>query len=313
MKKILSFILLLISMVGLASCGDKVTVSSIALDGSTEYTYESKEAFEADLSNLSITVLYSDETSKNVSLEASMISAADLALLAVPGTYEITINYEGCTAKCEITIVDNRYSVAVVYPDGTPVSSGVSVQWCTGNICLLPVFVNSNGVAYNACDDANYYIHIEGIPAGYTYDPNAYTANADNKNITIKLISLGNLSGEGSISSPYVASTSAYVVRHTAIGASDIKYYAFTAVEAGSYTVRSICQDELALNTVDPYIGFMGTELNPANANIDGNTDAMNFSHTFTAEANTTYYFMIMITSATKAEEADCTFVIEKN
>jgi hypothetical protein len=244
-----------------------------------------------------------------------MFSAEDLAKLDVANTYNLAINYENCSTNVEITIIGDRYSVTVVYLNGDPVTNGVSVQWCTGELCLLPVFVNSKGVAYNACNDANYFIHIEGIPLGYTYDPNAYTSNASNKHITINLISITDLNDsvtDGSLSKPHNITDGAYTDRFTALSTSGMKYYAFTAAESKEYTIRSINQDKLALNTVDPYIGFMGTELDMANIDVSGN-DAVgiNFNHTFTAQANTTYYFVIMISSADNAAKADCTFVIE--
>ena len=255
---------------------------------------------------------YSDKTTKVVNLSSSMLSEADLSRLSEPGTHELTISYEDCSTKITVIILDNRYSVTVVYPDGTPVTGGVSVQWCTGNICLLPVVVNANGVAYNDCDDDEYYVHIEGIPTGYTYDPNAYTTNAANKNITIKLIQLSTYTGTGTAVDPIVVSNSAYIVNYTALSTSGVKYYSFTAPESKEYTIRSICQDKLAINEVDPYIGFLGTANDMANADVSGNNPLVkNFSHTFTAIAGTTYYFVIMISAATNSTNADCTIVIE--
>ena len=311
MKKLFALILTFVSFLGLVSCGAP-KVTSLALNGESSYTYASKQEFEQNIGEISFTATYSDSTTKEVVLSLDMISAEDLAKLDVAQTYDLTISYDGATTTVEVTIVGERYSVTVVYPNGDPVTSGVSVQWCTGDLCLLPVYVNSKGVAYNACDDANYYIHIEGVPQGYSYDPNAYTSNASNKHITIELIENGTISGEGTEASPYVVNEGAHVVNFNALSLNGMKYFAFTATESKEYSIRSICQDKLAINEVNPYVGFMGTEINMAKIDTTGNDErVMNFNHTFTATANTTYYFVIMIEEASNASNADCTFVIE--
>ena len=66
--------------------------------------------------------------------------------------------------------------------DSSPVTSGVTVQWCEGDMCYVPQAVNQDGVAYIELEDGEYYIHLNNVPAGYTYDPNAYTTDANNKN-----------------------------------------------------------------------------------------------------------------------------------
>jgi hypothetical protein len=48
------------------------------------------------------------------------------------------------------------------------------------------------------------------------------------------------------------------------------------------------------MSVVDPYIGFVGTDINGA-PDTTGNDikDSVNFSRSFEAEANTTYYFIM--------------------
>ena len=194
--------------------------------------------------------------------------------------------------------VDDRYSVKVVYPDNTPVTSGVTVQWCEGEMCFLPQSVNNDGVAYIELEDGEYYIHLNNVPSGYTYNPNAYTTSADNKNITIPLYALSTITGEGTKVTPYVVTTGTYNVSFDAAKITGAKYFSFTPTEAGTYTIESFCMDKLALSVIDPYIGFSGTDINSA-PDTTGNDikDTVNFSRSFEAEANTTYYFIIMISS----------------
>ena len=195
----------------------------------------------------------------------------------------------------------NAYVVKVVYPNGTPVSGGISVQWCTNSTCMLPVYINESGVARNSIPDDNYFIHIDGIPAGYTYDPNAYTATKTSKTVEIKLISLINLTGDGSVDLPYVTSVGAFTVTYLKGGATEVMYFSFTPTESRTYSLKSLAVDKLATNNIDPYIGFLGTVTNFSAADYSGNSnEVLNFNHTFNAEANVTYYFAVMVTSATR-------------
>ena len=201
------------------------------------------------------------------------------------------------TEKTE-TPVDDRYSVKVVYPDNTPVTSGVTVQWCVGDMCFLPQAVNANGVAYIELEDGDYYIHLNNVPTGYTYNPNAYTTSATNKNITIPLYALSSVTGEGTKAAPYVVTTGTYNVQFEQASTKGMKYFSFTTTEAGTYSIESFCMDKLALSLVDPYIGFVGTDINNS-PDVSGNDikDTVNFTRSFEAEANTTYYFIVMVSS----------------
>ena len=196
------------------------------------------------------------------------------------------------------TPVDDRYSVKVVYPDNSPVTSGVTVQWCVGDMCFLPQAVNENGVAYIELEDGDYYIHLNNVPTGFTYNPNAYTTSVDNKNITIPLLAVSSLTGEGTKAAPFVVTTGTYNVQFNQTSTKGMKYFSFTTTEAGTYTIESFCMDKLALSLVDPYVGFVGTEINNS-PDVSGNDikDSVNFSRSFEAEANTTYYFIIMVSS----------------
>ncbi len=212
------------------------------------------------------------------------------------------------------TPVDDRYSVKVVYPDNTPVTKGVTVQWCIGDTCFLPQAVNNEGIAYIELEDGEYYIHLNNVPAGYTYNPNAYVTTADNKHVEIVLYSLATTTGEGTKDSPLVVSLGAYNIEYQAAKTAGMKYYSFTPTEAGTYTVESICMDKLALTVIDPAIGDLGTNINGA-PNQEGTNikDSVNFKLTFEAEANTTYYFVIMISSVSNNKfPCSIEFVISK-
>ena len=191
-----------------------------------------------------------------------------------------------------LNIITNNYVVKVLYPDNTPVTSKVSVQWCTGDNCFLPVTVNNQGLAEIELENGDYYIHIEGIPSGYTYDPNAHTTSANNKYIEIKLLTLSSLAtGDGTSENPYVLPLGTTNVVFEQGGVSGAKYFSFTPTVSGKYTIKSIAMDKLAMNKIDPYMGFLGQSLDMSNADISGNVaENINFIYEFEAEAGEVYY-----------------------
>lgn len=304
MKKIISLFIVLVCILSLTACKNKVETIKIVEDSVPEVINVNQ--VENAISAIKLEVTKSKGEVEIINVSKSMISDEDYQKLSSVGCYNIAINYEGFKASLTLFIDDpNAYSVKVVYPNGEPVTSGVSVQWCTGDICLLPVAVNSAGMAYNELEDEkNYYIHIDGIPAGYTYDPNAYTTNKDNKKVEISLISLNEKTGEGTLTNPYVVSVDAASVTIDEVGLTGVKYFSFTPSEAGTYSIKSLAVDKLALNAIDPYIGFLGSSITDIiQADVSGNFDSkvnINFNHTFTAEAGVTYLFAVFVTSATK-------------
>ena len=306
MKKIISIFIVLVCMLSLTACKNKIETIKIVED-SVPAVINVNEV-ESVINSIKLEVTNSKGEVEIVNLSKSMISEEDYKKLSAVGNYTITINYEDFKANLTLTIDDpNAYSVKVVYPNGKPVTSGVSVQWCTGDICLLPVAVNGAGIAYNKLEDTkNYYIHIDGIPGGYTYDPNAYTTDKDNKKVEIKLIPLNALTGEGTKANPYIVSVGASSITINALRLDCVQYFSFTPSEAGTYSIKSLAVDKLALNAIDPYIGYLGAnETDIMKSDFTGNLDKnnkelLNFNHTFTAEANVTYVFAVMVTSAQK-------------
>lgn len=327
-RKLFTFIFILLSIFGLASCNGgqneiKVTTTSISI----VETSIPQGVFTVDvmdkLSSIEVLVTKSDGSTEVVSLSTSMIPSADQAKLITAGTHTISVKYLGKETTFTITIVEPEaakeyFTVKVVYPDGTPVNGGVHVQWCTGNICELPVVVNEEGIATLEREEGDYYIHIEHIPAGYTYDPNAYTTNTENKNVVITLLPLSTFqTGNGTVDTPYVVTTSTYKVTFEAKGFGKAQYFSFTPTVSGTYSIKSIAMDKLAINTVDPYITFLGTTTSLDGRDVTSNLDSkvnINFTHEFEAVANQTYYFALHVSSATSFDNgASFEFIIFQN
>lgn len=302
MKKIISLVIVVVCMLSLTACKNKIETIKIVED-SVPAVININDVDSA-IASIKLEVTKSKGEVEIINLEKSMISEEDYKKLSNAGYYTITINYEEFITNLTLTIEDpNAYSVKVVYPNGEPVTGGVSVQWCTATSCLPTKEVNAAGVAYNKLDDSKkYFIHIEDIPAGYTYDPNAYTTDKDNKKVEIKLVTLNETTGEGTLDNPYVVSVGGANVNIESASLAGVKYFAFTPSEAGTYSIKSLAVDKFAMNAIDPYIGFLGdVETDITKADVKGNVAAnINFNHTFTAEANVTYLFIVFVTSATK-------------
>lgn len=309
-KKLLTFLFILFATFSLASCGKleqpKVTVSSIAVVESTIPASVLTTEVNDKLDDIQITIIKSDNSTETVNLSTSMIPSADLAKLEAAGTHTITVKHQGKETTFTIVVtepvVEKQYFTAkVLYPDGTPVTSGVTVQWCDAKGCN-DAQVNDQGIATLEKEEGEYDVHLLSVPAGYTHDPHFYTSNTQNKNVEIKLVALSTLTGEGTTANPYIVSTSAYQVTFTVEENDDLKYFSFTPTEAGNYNVKAYVSDT---QFVDPYLGFLGLDINNSNPDVTGNVEGGKyFDYTITnAEAGKTYYFAIMLEDAIKSTQ----------
>lgn len=210
---------------------------------------------------------------------------------------EHTHNFVDGKCECgEVEEVKDVYSVKVLMPDGNPAPTTVKVQWCTDKNCFPTKNINENGVCENDLKDDKYYVHLEHLPEGYTYNPNAYVATAENKKLEITLSKLSTFTdGNGTEENPYALTNGIYSLTIEAEGTDGLQYFAFTTTEAGEYTIESLAVDKNAINVIDPYLGFLGEVNDTTNLDPNGNiTNVANFKYKFTAEANKTYYFVVM-------------------
>lgn len=317
-KKIFSLIIVFLLSLTLVACGscnkeddDQVNddnnqvdenVSSIEIDKTTIPSVILKEEIDSVLGNIKVIVTKNNSEISTISLSKSMLATESQAKLYEIGTHLFKVTYCGQETSLSLNITTNNYLVRVLYPNNTPVTDKVKVQWCTDANCYTPVKVNNQGYADSALEDDLYYIHIDRIPEGYTYDPNIYTATADSKYVEIKLIELYTFKkGTGSQDDPYEMESKTYNVSFETEGNAGMKYFSFTATETGTYNLKSLATDKFALNPTDPYLGFLGTSDNLRDMDISGNIKGVvNFDYTFEAEAGVTYKFIIIVSSATK-------------
>ena len=112
--------------------------------------------------------------------------------------------------------------------------------------------------------------------------------------------------GEGTDASPYVVTIGACNVTFEAEKTAGGKYFSFTPKESGTYNIRSMAMNALAIKLIDPYIMFLGKEIDLNNGDISGNPQSdINFLHSFEAIAGETYYFYVHITKVTVSETSE--------
>lgn len=123
-------------------------------------------------------------------------------------------------------------------------TTGMNVYWNDGyNVHIAPV--DSSGYAAIDGLDGDYSVTLSSVPSGYAYDPNAYVATNDNRNIIIDMYDLNLLrgSGTGLYECYQISETGVYTV--TVTGEEDFSYIQFAPQMNGTYTVESW------VNTVD--------------------------------------------------------------
>ncbi len=158
MKKLSVFIIAILCMLTLTSCKKKIVSINVVLESVPESINVSE--LDNKLATIKLEVENSKGKKETINLDKTMISTEDYNNLKKYGTYTVSVNYNDVTTNLTLNIITNNYVVKVVYPDNKPVTSGVSVQWCTGNNCFLPVAVNNQGLAEIELENGDYYIHI---------------------------------------------------------------------------------------------------------------------------------------------------------
>ncbi len=180
-----------------------------------------------------------------------------------------------------------EYSTKVLYPDGTVVT-GVSAQWCTDSTCLAPEKVDAQGVAKKYLAPNKYYVHLNNVPDGYTYNPNITVVTKDKPSVEITLMKLKSFAaGEKGekYNTRYMLSEGAFEL--TFKSTEEIFYLGFEPTQPGIYEIESLVVDKAAVNQIDPELGYYGA--NKQNIPDDPiemaeNGEGLNFKYTIIAD-----------------------------
>ena len=117
-------------------------------------------------------------------------------------------------------------------------TTSMNVYWNDGyNVHIAPV--DNSGYAVIDGLDGDYNVTLSSVPSGYAYDPNAYVATNDNRNIIIDMYDLNMLrgSGTGLYECYQINETGVYTITVQSEG--DLSYIQFAPQTNGVYTVES--------------------------------------------------------------------------
>lgn len=189
------------------------------------------------------------------------------------------------SSSFESTSQNDYYSVTIYNPDGTRSKDNITVLWCTEENCLTPVTADDNGVAKKDVPPRDYYVHLEGVPSQYTYDPNGYIATADNRHIDVQLYNLSTPNkGKGQEYNRYMINEGEFYKVNVTKN-DEIIYYGFNPKLPGKYKIESFATTILSMDKADPAVGYYGTNQHyiPSipEKEDDNSKDGINFSLEF--------------------------------
>lgn len=202
-------------------------------------------------------------------------------------------------------------------------TSSINVYWSDGyNVHIAPI--DESGYATIDGLDGDYSVTLSSVPSGYAYDPNAYTATNDNRNIVIDLYDLNTLRGAGTgLYECYeIRDTGVYTI--TVRGEGDLSYIQFAPQTNGTYTVESwvnVVDDE-----VNPIcMAYLGTsqykygEYRVTDVGVCGSY-TRNFIHTvniadenISAGGSQTFTFAVGAETKSGVYPVNLTFAIKRN
>ena len=134
---------------------DSKTVSDIKIVNETFYaTYEYDEF---DLSMLKIQVIYTDGTSREISVTEDMLSEKDLAKLTKPSKPRITIEYKGLEIQATVKLIDSSELDQNLNIDGE-------------YACVIKAIRNQEQGIINFIFEANEEYEVCALSFAFTYD-----------------------------------------------------------------------------------------------------------------------------------------------
>ncbi len=184
--------------------------------------------------------------------------------------------------------------------------------------------LNKKGVAYIDGLNGDYRVTLSQIPEGYAYDPNAYVATNDNRDVVIELIELNKLSGSGTGLYDCYEFKKVGVYQATLNSAKDGIFFEFAPQVSGTYTIESWV--DIYTDNVNPYVdvytGSSAYKLYSKTTDAGGacGSYTRNFVHTveiadqmISAGGSQTYTFAVKADSKTGDYPITVTFAVKRN
>lgn len=153
---------------------------------------------------------------------------------------------------------ENPFTVTLTYDGEVYIPSEehpISVQWSDGfSVHTAPI--GQDGVARVGGLDGDYRVNLTAIPEGYTYNPNAYTATNNNRNLEIQLHRIITTRGKGDqlYNAIAIKNTGLYCVELTS--PTHEVFFEFAPPKSGTYSMES-WMDTID-NRVNPQAKYYG-------------------------------------------------------
>lgn len=182
MKKFIKLVILLFAITPVilfSGCvGDEVKIVSISIVEDTIPSSIYSDEIDQKLNSIKIEVVKSDDSSEQIAFSKSMISDSDYNSLSTPGTYNITVSYEGFETTLNL-IIKNRpenpdpvdpedleYSVVIKDIAGKPLSD-FYVTFYQGKEIVAEGYTRENGTFTAMLSPNMYDVEVEGREGYY--------------------------------------------------------------------------------------------------------------------------------------------------
>ena len=220
---------------------------------------------------------------------------------------------------------DEPFTVKLTYngedfiPEDT---EAISVQWTDGFAYHTATL--ETGVATATGLDGDYRVTLSRAPEGYAYDPNAYVATNDSRNVEIQLQKITKIRGGTSTTGSGLYNC--YKINGTGVysleikRASQIVYYEFSPSRQGTYTIESwVDTTENSVNpAIDVYYGTFAAKY--FSYTLDGGGPSSSYTKNFSYEIEigdgyigNSYTFGVKLSEISGRYPENMVFVIKRN
>ena len=153
-----------------------------------------------------------------------------------------TSNGQGGTGDGEVKeeYSEDAFTAILVYNGQVynPAENDIVVYWNDGK-SIHSSKLNSKGIAGAEGLDGDYRVTVSGIPEKLAYNPNAYMATNDQRNLVINIYDVQKTSGKGLDPYKAISLSKTAVYQVTLNSQTHIVYFEYRPTTAGRYTIES--------------------------------------------------------------------------
>ena len=195
-------------------------------------------------------------------------------------------------------------------------SLAVKVRWTDGKT-YHTVNLGQDGMATCYGLDGEYSVTLINLPDAYTYNPNIYSVDNDNRTAVIELLTINTVYGDGSNVYKCIELSGPGVYRATMSKDGQEIFYQFEPTRAGTYCIESIVDVSAGMYNpiVDIYSGTFAYKVR--DKRIDGGGASLgyttNFKHTVEIDEafiGNVYTFAVLLEGKDATYPANVDFVI---